>query len=231
MRKVGDQFELNASDLVGYLNCQHLAALDRAVADGALAKPKFWDPLLDILRERGTIHERNYVEHLAAVGLEAVRIDGIEVTDAAVSETLDAMKSGVPVIVQGALSSDGWVGRADILRRVEKPSALGAWSYEPVDTKLARETRAGSVLQLCLYSDLLSGMQGRAPEYMYIVVPWSEFEPQHYRYADFAAYFRKVKHGMLASLAAKTTAGCLSRSDRALRNLPLAGNLSKAAAG
>ena len=43
---------------------------------------------------------------------------------------------------------------ADILRRVEVSSALGGWSYEPVDTKLARETKAGTILQLCLYADL-----------------------------------------------------------------------------
>ena len=73
-------------------------------------------------------------------------------------------------------------------------------------------------------------MQGRAPEYMYVVVPWSDFEPQHYRYADYAAYFRKVKRGMLASLAAQDAAGRLSRSDRALRNLPLAGERATSAA-
>jgi uncharacterized protein len=190
--------------LIGYLNCRHLAALDRTVAEGTAPKPKVWDPLLDILRERGAIHEQNYVEHLRQAGFEAVRIDGIEVSDAAVSETLAAMKQGVPVIVQAALADDGWIGRADILRRVEKPSAIGAWSYEPVDTKLARETRAGSVLQLCLYADLLTKMQGCAPDCMHVVVPWSDFEPEHYRYADYAAYFRKVKNGMLVSFAAKT---------------------------
>ncbi|HEX5313987.1 MAG TPA: TM0106 family RecB-like putative nuclease, partial [Gammaproteobacteria bacterium] len=101
------------------------------------------------------------------------------------------------------LGGGGWVGRADILRRIEEPSVLGAWSYEPIDTKLARETRAGSVLQLCLYADLLTAMQGLAPAHLYVIVPWSEFEPQHYRFADFAAYFRKVKNGLLASLAAE----------------------------
>lgn len=44
MKRVGDRFELSATDLVGYLNCHHLAALDRAVAEGALPKPKVWDP-------------------------------------------------------------------------------------------------------------------------------------------------------------------------------------------
>jgi hypothetical protein len=53
MKKVADSFELTATDLVGYLYCHHLSSLDRAVAEGALAKPKVWDPLLQILSERG----------------------------------------------------------------------------------------------------------------------------------------------------------------------------------
>jgi uncharacterized protein len=201
MKKIDDSIELSATDLVGYLNCRHLSGLDRAVAEGALAKPKVFDPLLKILWERGAIHEKNYVEHLTKEGLDVVRIDGIEVTGEAVAETLAAMKKGVPAIVQGALSHQGWVGRADILRRVETPSAFGGWSYEPIDTKLARETKAGAVLQLCLYADLLTQVQELPPECMHVVVPWSDFEPQRYRFADYAAYFRQVKQGMVASLA------------------------------
>jgi hypothetical protein len=34
MKKTGDSFELSATDLVGYLKCHHLTALDRAVAEG-----------------------------------------------------------------------------------------------------------------------------------------------------------------------------------------------------
>ncbi len=202
MKKAGDSFELSATDLVSYLNCHHLAALDRAVAEGALPKPKVWDPLLQILSERGAAHEQSYVEHLAKARLDVVRINGIDVTNAAVAETRAAMQRGVPVIVQAALTRQGWNGRADILRRVEVPSGLGGWSYEPIDTKLARETKAGTVLQLCLYADLLTETQRLPPEYMYVVAPWSDFQPQHYRFADYAAYFRKVKRALAAAMAA-----------------------------
>jgi hypothetical protein len=41
--------------------------------------------------------------------------------------------------------------------RVDAPSALGGWSYQVADTKLARETRAGTILQLGLYSELGGG--------------------------------------------------------------------------
>jgi hypothetical protein len=39
-------------------------------------------------------------------------------------------------------------------------------------------TKAGTILQLSLYSDLLAATQDLAPEYMYVVAPWSEFEPR-----------------------------------------------------
>jgi hypothetical protein len=44
-----------------------------------------------------------------------------------------------------------WHGRADVLFGVNTPSKLGKWSYEVYDTKLARETKGGTILQLCLY--------------------------------------------------------------------------------
>jgi uncharacterized protein len=202
MRKFGETYQLSATDLVGHLNCRHLTALDRSVADGTLAKPQVWDPLLKILSERGTAHEQAYIEHLEVGGFHVTRIDGVDVSDKAVADTLAAMAAGSPVIVQGALSCDGWVGRADILRRVDgRASDFGAWSYEVIDTKLARETKAGAVLQLCLYSDLLAKVQCVEPEYMYVVAPWSDFVPQRFRYADCAAYFRKVKRGLSGAIA------------------------------
>ena len=205
MKRVEGSFELTATDLVGYLNCHHLSELERAVAEEKLAKPKVFDPLLEVLRERGFRHEQSYIEHLKHAGLDVVRIDGIDVGDGAVSETIAAMKQGAPVIAQGALARQGWAGRADILRRVEIPSALGEWSYEAIDTKLSRQTKAGAVLQLCLYSDLLTQTQGAAPEHMHVVAPWSDFKPRTYRFADYAAYFREVKRGLGATLAEQET--------------------------
>lgn len=193
MKKIIDVIQLSASDLVGHLNCNHLTELDLNVAVGSLQKPKVWDPLLEILRERGHRHEQEFVQHLSEQGMSTATIDGVDITEDAVALTVKAMADGTDVIIQAAMRHDRWSGRADILRRVEIPSDLGPWSYEIIDTKLARETKAGSVLQLCLYADLLEKVQGRAPEFVYVVAPWSNFEPQQFRYADYAAYFRKAK--------------------------------------
>src|SRR5262249_33814168 len=156
-------------------SCLHLTQLDLAVTTGKLQSPKIWDPLLQLLWERGLAHERSYVEHLEQQGLQVARIEGVGIDEKQLNGTAEAMLAGVPVIVQAALADGKWAGRPDILRRIERPSLLGAWSYEVIDAKLARETKSGTILQLCLYSDLLGKAQGQAPEQMYIVSPWSEF--------------------------------------------------------
>ncbi len=102
------------------------------------------------------------------------------------------MIAGDEIIVQGAFRLNGWVGRTDILRRVETASDLGAWSYEVIDTKLARETKGGTVLQLCLYAELVAAVQGVRPKFSYVVAPWSDFAPQAYRMDDYLAYYRRV---------------------------------------
>jgi len=193
MKKINDTIQLSATDLVGHLNCGHLTALDVQVAMGALKKPENYDPLLEILRERGQRHEDAYIQHLRDAGHQLIKIEGVDITDATVDATLEAMRSGSEIIIQAALRHGRWSGRADVLRRVETPSDLGDFSYEIIDTKLARETKGGTVLQLCLYADLLANAQGRPPEKVFVVAPWSDYQPQEFRFSDYAAYFRRVK--------------------------------------
>jgi uncharacterized protein len=58
---------------------------------------------------------------------------------------------------------------------------------------LARETKAATILQLSLYSELLHAAQGVAPEFMYVVSPANGITVEPYRITDFAAYHRLVK--------------------------------------
>lgn len=193
MQKVGDALLLSASDLIGHLNCRHLTELDLAVAFGALAKPDTWDPQLEILWERGLRHEQEYVEHLKANGSAVAVIGGVGVDDETIAETCAAMERAAEIIVQGAFRSGAWIGRTDVLRRIDRPSGLGPWSYEVVDTKLARETKSGTVLQLCLYAELVADVQGLRPGNGYVVVPGSNWQPHAYRMDDYGAYFRRVR--------------------------------------
>ena len=193
MLNIGGTVHLSASDLVGHLNCRYLTSLDLAVANGVLAKPFISDPVLEVLAERGALHEKAYVDHLKANGLSVTAIEGVGVDASVVGQTLEAMQAGAPIIVQGALQVAHWSGRADILRRVEKPSVLGPWSYEVIETKLARETKGSTVLQICLYSELVAAAQNRVPEFAYVITPESNFQPEEFRINDYAAYYRRTK--------------------------------------
>ena len=201
MHGVDGKFQLSAGDLVNHLACRHLTELNSEVAVGERSAPSRWDPTLELLRQRGLAHERAYIDHLQCAGHRVTSVGGVGVDAATVASTVEAMRSGHEIIVQGALADGRWSGRTDILRRVEVPSNLGDWSYEVIDTKLARETRSGTILQLSLYSDLVRSAQGVLPERMYVVAPWTEFEPQVYRTNDYAAYYRLVKTWLESSLA------------------------------
>jgi hypothetical protein len=105
MLGVNGVVHLSASDLVGHLNCQFLTKLDLAVARGELDKPLRRDPVLELLAERGALHEQSYLDHLELSGLSITRVDGIGVDPNVGEQTLDAMRQGVPVIAQGALGA------------------------------------------------------------------------------------------------------------------------------
>ena len=168
MRLAGTGIELSASDLSQFLSCHHLTALNLAVALGQRSAPTWTEAVLVVLRERGLEHERNYVDGLRAQGL-AVGDLSENGGDDSVARSVDAMRKGVDVIVQPALRDGRWFGRPDVLRRIELQSALGAWSYQVVDTKLAKDTRGGTILQLALYSELLGIVQGTLPELFRVV--------------------------------------------------------------
>ena len=198
MRKFSGAIELSASDLSGFLSCVHLTALDLAVANGTREPPAWVDPVLIVLRERGLDHERGYVDELRAQGLSITDLDGIMGEDA-VRRSIEAIRTGADVILQPSFRHGRWFGRPDVLRRNGLPSALGAWSYEVVDTKLAKETRGGTILQLGLYSELLGDVQGRTPERFHVVTP-DPVTPVHtYRVDDFAAYFRLIRKRLEAT--------------------------------
>ena len=200
-RSNDDRWILSPTDLVGFLACPQLAELERARRLGLVpAPPKYDDPGLEALRRRGKEHEDRYLDRLRAGGNSVAVIsrrrelhDYAAESALASAETLSAMRTGVDVVYQGCLTDDRWVGWADFLVRVEKPSALGAWSYEVVDTKLAREAKGGALLQILLYSDLLHSMQGVPPEKAFLALGGPERPVEEFRVADYAAYFRSVR--------------------------------------
>lgn len=199
-----DALVLSATDLSNFLGCRHRTALDMAVAAGSREKPaQKPDALLDVLRQRGDDHERAYVQSLRGQGLQVVELahlDSLRQPDELVAATVHAMRTGAQIIVQGGLRDGQWFGKPDVLRRIEVASKLGGWSYEVIDTKLARETKAGTILQLGLYSAMVGQVQGDPAEWFYVVTPDKE-QPVHvFRFDEYAAYFRMVRRQLSQSV-------------------------------
>lgn len=193
MRILEGQTRLTATDLSNHLACHHLTALDLSVARGQRAAPDWSSPDLFVVRELGLRHEAAYLRFLQEKGMSVVDLRRIEDEEQALLETRSAMERGVEVIAQGSLAVGRWFGQPDILRKVAKPSRLGEWSYEVYDCKLTRQTRATTILQLALYSSLLAEAQGEQPEFMCVVPAGQAFDPERYRIAEFAAYYRYVR--------------------------------------
>ncbi len=194
MRIHASQLQLSATDLAGHLGCKHLTQLERLRAEGRIEPPRWQDPAAVVLRERGMKHEQAYLAHLThALGLEVENLEGADLAEDGFALTGDAMRRGAQAIAQAPLVDGRWRGRVDVLLRTATPSELGPWSYIVADTKLANETRGVTVLQLCLYSDVIAKVQSALPKEMLVVSPRSLAAPERLRTTDFMAYYRLVR--------------------------------------
>jgi uncharacterized protein len=92
----------------------------------------------------------------------------------AASATVDAKRQGAPAIYQGELRTGMWQGWSDFLERVDRPSALGDFSDEVVDTKLKQRPDRKCALQL---ADLLQSSRRGPPAACPLVIGTGERVP------------------------------------------------------
>ena len=146
MRQKKDYIQLSASDLSNFLSCNHITTLDKKVIDGFLSAPEWNNPHVAALQQRGFQHESNYISYLESLNLTIATIPEGVSSEEAFGLTLEKMKEGVDIVVQGVLKKDEWYGKCDVLRKVHGKSNFGEYSYEVIDTKLSRETKGGAIL-------------------------------------------------------------------------------------
>jgi predicted RecB family nuclease len=210
MRFINGELILATADLTKYVQCDHATYLDHATKRGVV-KPLAMSPasaMTELIVGKGDDHEhahldelRNAGHRIVTIGLAGGSTESLRTADA---RTLDAMRDGADYIYQAAFFDGRWGGYADFLRRVERPSPqLGGWSYEVVDTKLARAVKSHFLLQLADYSAHVERLQGVAPESMHVVL--GNGESMSFRLADYAAYYRYVRASVDRFLVRGTT--------------------------
>ncbi len=189
---------LSPTDLTKFLACRHLTSLDLAVAQRRL---EFTHPppdaALELLFAKGLDHEHDYLEALRRTH-DVVDIDTSDLA-AAVLATERAMAAGAEVIYQATFLHGGRRGHADFLLRTDDASALGAWSYDVADTKLARRLKVPALLQMADYGEHLRRIQGRPPHLLTVVA--GDGALHRFRFADVEAYARRLGHRFSAFLA------------------------------
>lgn len=202
----------SASDLVNFAACAHLTHLDLANLVTPLAKAADTDEMV-LIQGKGFEHESRYLEHLRSEHGSVVDLksDG-ESDQQAAERTRAALASGAPVVFQGTFLEAPWVGHADFLVRVDTPSSLGPFSYEVVDTKLARTSRAKFLVQMCLYSELLASVQGVMSRHMHVVL--GDGRKESFLVADYLRYYRQLKQRFLDWTRAETRTSSPERCER-----------------
>ncbi len=198
MFKENGQVMLSATDVVNHLACEHLTTLNLQAIDNRGMVPAE-DPQLALLQRKGDAWERRYLQQLRDAQRTIVEIPRELSRADAIAATHRALRSGADIIYQAALTADGFFGYADFLRRLPVPSALGDFSYEVLDTKLARDAKVGHVLQLCFYTWLVGEAQGSPAPMMHVVL--GDGAEQSFRYADSARYFHRLRRRLGGSVA------------------------------
>ena len=207
MQRRDDQLLFSPSDLGNFLACEHLTQLDLTLALQGGRRPSYENAYAELLRSKGEEHEQAFLEALRAAGRRVVevRLNAARDFEEGTRRTAEAMRAGADYVYQAVFFSSGWRGIADFLERVDRPSALGAWSYQVLDTKLARHPRPEHALQLSFYSQALADTQQLAPDLAYVVL--GTRERVAIRLADVTAYFRRVRQRFEAAVAAPPATG------------------------
>lgn len=187
-----------ATDLVNFLECEHITSLDLQDLVSPLPRAEV-DESTQLIQQKGYEHEDAYVQYLRDQGKSVVDIaEGNEGLQARVDATIKAMRAGVDVVFQATLLQGNLAGFADFLIKVDKQSDLGNYSYEVSDTKLSRKAKAKFLVQLSFYSKLLAVVQGVAPTSMHVVL--GDRTQKTYRCADYAHYFEALLQRFLARM-------------------------------
>jgi predicted RecB family nuclease len=201
MQKHGDEILYSASDIVNYIECEHLTTLDMINLETPLPKTDD-NEQAKLIQAKGYAHESDFLDLLKTQHSSIIDLSKAgDTLEQKVTATLQAMRDGYEIIFQATLQDGCLIGHADFLRKVLRPSELGDWSYEVLDTKLARSTKAKFVIQLGFYSALVGKAQGIPPLQMHVIL--GDQTEASYRYADYARYLNLVTQRFLDRVAGK----------------------------
>ena len=113
MQRRGDQIIYSASDLMAFLECQHLATLNLMALDKDMERAAPDEQIL-LIQDKGFAHEADFLKSLRKEGGKVVELSSAGSAADNIAATRDAMVQGADVIFQAALSDGTFSGYADV---------------------------------------------------------------------------------------------------------------------
>jgi predicted RecB family nuclease len=158
---------ITASLLYNHLTCPHRVAMD-VFADPARKDPV--SPFLQLLWERGTVHEKDVIATLGQPFLDLSMLSGDE-KEAATRSAIDRRE---PLIYNGRLSIEELLGEPDLLRwegsgyaAIDIKSGAGEEGGDEEEGEDGKPKKTYGV-QIALYTDILIRLEVSAGRYGYI---------------------------------------------------------------
>jgi hypothetical protein len=134
MQKINGQVVFSASDLVHFLDCEHLTSLDLIDLDKPLQRADD-DAQEQLVQKKGFEHEARRLQSLQRAG---VRVRDLKAEsrgmDESIQATAEAMRKGAETIYQTCLRTGPFLSYADFLRRVNQSAhavSPGPAKYAP----------------------------------------------------------------------------------------------------
>ena len=181
------------SELINFYSSPYEFLIKKHMKDtnDRYAKQDPEDPFLKLIASKGEDHEKEILRDLQNQDLS---ITVIERSDrlTMVNDTLEAMKKGVDIIYQGAVSNDHFYGRVDFLVREQIPSKLGDYSYQVWDAKLSKSIKSEHILQLCCYAEMISDITGNRPERGYVIT--GDKSKEEILFDNYLSFYEIVKN-------------------------------------
>lgn len=199
---------LFASDLADFLSCIRITRhnLEEMFRTRTPAPLYYEDKAFqDLLAERGNRFEQDYLRTLQSKGLSITIIDRDEPDIKQYEDTLAAIQRGDDIIYQAKLGAcdDRWQGYADFLVKVQDERRECGFSYEVHDCKLSATVKGRSIIQLMLYTDILSAMQdGIIPRELHIIKKKADEHGliETFQVSDLIHYYKELKQQYEASI-------------------------------
>jgi uncharacterized protein len=161
MKYFNGVYTISATDLAKALACQHTTKLTLERLDDRIQIIKYDDPQSKMLQEMGLDYEKDYLLQQIREGKQVATVsstqsqEDLQIQGITVYSTIEEALAAKPDIIYQAQLKKEIEPNFILLGKIDFLELQNDGSYIVIDTKLSKITKATSVLQIAMYSELI----------------------------------------------------------------------------